>query len=235
MLYPFVGCIAPPLFFSASNLLFCYHNEPQSVMTFCVLSFLLMWSISLAWVLSLQLESDTHIWRIVFTRATGGKKYRQIFCICIRWRSSYREEGAGDVVHSDMYDSKHMEMGTVAMHFSVTLSKDCYFIHEAWESIGLHHILPLLRMCSSSIKLLLLCSQWAITAAFMDVHAGQNLMWRKELVEWVEKKTPQFQTRYFGFKGVFPGDTIVPISQTRVCYKTSYHPALNIISNYRIC
>lgn len=35
------------------------------------------------------------------------------------------------MVHSDMYDSKHMEMGTVAMHFSVTLSKDCYFIHEA--------------------------------------------------------------------------------------------------------
>ncbi len=79
-------------------------------------------------------------------------------------------------MHSDMYNSKHMEMGSVAMHLSVTLSKDCYFIHEALESIGLHHILQLLRMCSSSIKLLLLCSQWAITAAFMNVIAGQNLM-----------------------------------------------------------
>lgn len=117
-------------------------------------------------------------------------------------------------------------MGSVAMHFSVTLSKDCHFIHEAWESIGLHHILPLLRMCSSSIKLLLLCTQWAITAAFMNVHAGQNLMYRKELVEWVEKETPQFQTKYVGFKGVFPGDSIAPISQTRVCYKTSCHPLL---------
>jgi hypothetical protein len=43
----------------------------------------------------------------------------------------HTERRAGDVVHSDMYNSKHMEMGSVAMHFSVTLSKDCYFIHEA--------------------------------------------------------------------------------------------------------
>jgi hypothetical protein len=119
-----------------------------------------------------------------------------------------------------------MEMGSVAMHFSVTLSKDCYFIHEAWESIGLHHILPLLRMCSSSIKFLLLCSQWAITAAFMNVRAGQNLMWRKELVEWVEKETPQFQTRYVGFKRVFPGGSIVPISQTQCVLQNFLSPCL---------
>ncbi len=33
-------------------------------MTFCVFSFLLMWSISLAWVLSLQHESETPVWRL---------------------------------------------------------------------------------------------------------------------------------------------------------------------------
>lgn len=48
----------------------------------------------------------------------------------------------------------------------------------------------------------------------------------KNLLSGWEKETLQFQTRYVGFKGVFPGDSIAPISQTRVCYKTSCHPLL---------
>jgi hypothetical protein len=133
-----------------------------------------------------------------------------------------------------------MEMGSVAMHFSVTLSKDCYFIHEAWESIGLHHILPLLRMCSSSIKLLLLCTQWAITAAFMNVHAGQNLMWRKELVEWVGERDSAIPDQICWFQRSFPRwFNCANISNSGVLQNflspSACHPALNIISNYRIC